>query len=108
MAIRPPRQARPRSRPARRRDLLVTSVASAAIMLFGLRVISALFGVQPWTTAWRVVATPTNLLITPLGRVPHMDTAVISRLTTADIIAFVLVAVVALLAMASVSLRREG
>lgn len=108
MAIRPPRQARPRRRPARQRDLLITVVASALIVAFGLRFLAALAGVQPWTSAWRVIAMPTDIVVDPLSRVPYLDSTIVSRLSVADTLAFLLVATLALLALASLSLRRAG
>lgn len=108
MAIRPPRQARPRRRPDRQRDLLVTVVASTLITVFGLRFLAALLGVEPWTSAWRVIRLPTGVVVEPLSRIPYFDSIIVNRLTVADTVAFVLVATVALLALASLSLRRAG
>ncbi len=106
MAIRPPRQSRPRKRPARQRDLLITSIASASIALFGLRFLAALFGVEPWTSAWQVLALPTGVVVEPLSRIPYLDHTIIARLTVADTVAFIVVATLALLALASLSLRQ--
>lgn len=86
----------------------MTGIASALITVFGLRFLAALFGVEPWTSAWRVIALPTGVVVEPLSRIPYFDSTIVSRLTVADTIAFVLVATLALLALASLSLRRAG
>lgn len=86
----------------------MTVIASACITLFGLRFLSALVGVKPWTTAWRVIDMPTGLIINPLSHIPVFDNTIISRLTVADVVAFVVVAGIALVSLASLSLRRAG
>lgn len=108
MAIRPPRPPRPRRRPDRQRDLLVTGLASTLIVVFGLRFLSALAGVEPWTSAWRALDGPTGLVVEPLSRLPYFDTTLANRLTVADTVAFVVLATVSLLTLASLSLRRTG
>ena len=107
MSIRPPRQARPRRRATNQRDLAITFVASALIVLFGLRVVAALLGIAPWTAVWQVIAMPSDIIVSPVSRVPFLDSAVVSRLTVAEILAFAVVAGGALFALASLSLRRS-
>lgn len=107
MSIRPPRQARPRVRPTNQRDLVITFVASALIVVFGLRVLAAFFGVAPWTAPWSVIALPTDIIVRPVARIPFLDGTVINRLTIAEILAFMIVAGGALFALASLSLRRS-
>lgn len=86
----------------------MTSIASALITLFGLRFLSALFGVEPWTSAWQVVDMPTGLVVDPLSQLPYLDSTIVSRLTVADAVAFIVVATLALMSLASLSLRRSG
>lgn len=108
MAIRPPRQARPRRRPARQRDLIITIIASTLITTFGLRFLAALIGVAAWTSAWRVVDMPTRLIVQSLAQIPYFDSEIVGRLTVADTAAVILVGALTLLALASLSLRRAG
>ena len=86
---------------------MITFVASALIVLFGLRLLAALLGVAPWTAPWSVIAIPTDIIVLPLARIPFLDSTLVNRLTVAEILAFMIVAGGSLFALASLSLRRS-
>ena len=56
---------------------------------------------------WRVVATPTNLLVRPLELVPPLERVVIGQLNLAELLAAAVVGLGALFALSSLAIRRQ-
>lgn len=107
MAIRPPLPARRPRAPNQLRDFIVALVVSASVVVFGLRIGLAVAGVEEWTIAWRVIAAPTDLLVAPLATLEVLDSARLSRLTFAEVIAATIVAGGALYVLSSLAIRRS-
>jgi hypothetical protein len=81
-------------------------VASAALVLFGLRVVLATLNVKTWTLGWRVVDLPTRLCVKPLLRIGVLQHTLLGRLTVADLLAALLAWLVAMLLLAALANRR--
>lgn len=107
MVIRPPRKTRNRHSRRHVRDVIAAVIVSALIVAFGLRLLMALLGVEPWSVAWEVVILPTDLLVDVLHNVDLLEQPLANRLTPAEVLAFVLVAFAGLTTLASIGLRRE-
>jgi hypothetical protein len=106
MAIRPPRPPRRRARPGNARDILLSVLASTAILLFALRALMHIADVRPWVTGWEIVNLPTGLVVGPLERAEVLQHHIINQLTVADIVALVVVTVAAMVVLASLAIRR--
>lgn len=106
MAVRPPRQRRPRRPPGRLRDLVVTGIAALVLVLFGLRLALAALSIATWTLGWRVVDLATRPLVAPLGAFDVLDRTPVGRLTLADLLTALICAVLALLSLAALAVRR--
>jgi hypothetical protein len=106
VALRLPRGRPTLKRGGRQRDLLLSTIAAAAMVLFGLRVALAAFNVKTWTLGWRVVDLPTNLVVRPLVRVSALDRTLVGRLTLADLLAALLAWLIAMLLLATLANRR--
>jgi hypothetical protein len=106
VALRLPRGRPTLKRSGHQRDLILSTLAAAALVLFGLRVALAALDVKTWTLGWRVVNLPTNLAVQPLLRVSTLEHTLIGRLTLADVLAALLAWLVAMLLLATLANRR--
>ena len=79
----------------------------AVILAFGLRALMALLGVEAWTAAWEIVAFPTDPVISLITRAEPLARTVTNRLTTGELLAFVVVALAGPTYLASLALRRD-
>ncbi len=107
MAIRPPRGARRPRRTRLVRDLIVIAAVATVVLLFALRCLMALIGVETWTAAWRLVDIPTGLLISPLENVDSFAQTPAGDLTVATIVVSVFSFVVALIVLGTLANRRD-
>ena|SRR5688572_29407035 len=107
MAIRPPRAARRPRRTRLVRDLAVITVVATVVLLFALRCVMEAIRIETWTAAWKLVDTPTALLISPLERVDAFAQTPIGNLTVATIVVSAFSFVAALLILASLANRRD-
>lgn len=107
MAIRPPRAARRPRRTRLVRDLVVIAIVATVVLLFALRCVMALFGVETWTATWRLVNVPTGLLVSPLERVDAFAQTPIGDLTIATIVVSAISFVSALLVLGTLANRRD-
>jgi hypothetical protein len=107
MAIRPPRAARRPRRTRLVRDIVIVMIVSAVVLLFGLRLLMELIGIETWTATWRVVDLPTGLLVDPLERVDSLAETPISDLSYASLIVAGLSFVGALIVLGTLANRRE-
>jgi hypothetical protein len=106
VALRLPRGRPTLKRSGRQRDLILSTLAAAALVLFGLRVVLAALEVETWTLGWRVVNLPTNLVVRPLLRVGALERTLMGRLTIADVLAALLAWLAAMLLLATLANRR--
>lgn len=107
MAIRPPRAAR---RPRRTRlvqDLVVIAIVATVVLLFALRCLMAILGIETWTAAWQLVDRPTGLLVKPLERVDAFAQTPIGDLTVASIVVSAISFVAALVVLGTLANRRD-
>jgi hypothetical protein len=107
MTIRPPRAARRRHRSRFARDLVIITGVSATVVLFGLRCLMAIFGIDTWTVAWTAVDLPTGLFIGPLEQIDFLKRNAISNLTFATLLSTIAAGVVALVALGTLANERE-
>ena len=89
------------------RDLVVITIVATVVLLFALRCLMALLGIESWTAAWTLVDTPTGLLISPLERIDALAQAPISELTVATIVVSSGSFIAALLILATLANRRD-
>jgi hypothetical protein len=106
VALRLPRGRPTIKRSGRQRDLALTTLAAAALVLFGLRVTLAALDVRTWTLGWRVVNGPTELVVRPLLRVHALERTLVGRLSLADVLAALLAWLAAMLLLATLANRR--
>lgn len=107
MAIRPPRAARRPRRTRQVRDIVIIAIVSTVVLLFGLRLVMALFGIETWTATWRLVDLPTSLIVEPLERVDALAETPFNDLSFASIIVAVLSFVTALIVFGTLANRRD-
>lgn len=107
MAIRPPRRTHKRQSRHQIRDAAAAVIVSGVVLAFGLRMLLAMLGVEPWAVAWEIVAVPTDPLLSLIRSIDLLAKPFVNHLTPADVLAFVLVAFAGLTALASIALRRE-
>ncbi len=89
------------------RDLIVIAVVATGVLLFALRCLMAIIGVETWTAAWRLVDIPTGLLISPLESVEAIAQTPAGDLTVATIVVSALSFVVALVVLGTLANRRD-
>jgi len=89
------------------RDLIVIAVVATGVLLFALRCLMAIIGVETWTAAWRLVDIPTGLLISPLESVEAFAQTPAGDLTVATIVVSALSFVVALVVLGTLANRRD-
>jgi hypothetical protein len=89
------------------RDLVIIALVSLAVLLFGLRCLLALLGIETWTATWKLVDLPTGLLISPLEKVDALAQTPVGDLTLATIIVSAACFLAALLILGSLANRRE-
>jgi hypothetical protein len=89
------------------RDLTIITIVSTIVLLFALRCLMALLGIETWTAAWKLVDAPTGLVVSPLERVDAFAEAPIGDLTIATIVIAASVFVAALVLLATLANRRE-
>jgi hypothetical protein len=107
MAIRPPRAAR---RPRRTRlasDLTVIAIVATVVLLFALRCVMAILGIETWTAAWELVDLPTGLLVTPLESVDAFAQTPVNDLTVATITVSAISFVAALVVLGTLANQRD-
>jgi hypothetical protein len=107
MAIRPPRAARRPRRTQQVRDLAVISIVATIVLLFALRCLMEAIGIESWTAAWKLVDTPTGLLISPLERVDAFAQTPVGDLTVATIVVSTIAFIAALIVLATLANRRD-
>jgi hypothetical protein len=107
MAIRPPRAARRPRRTQLVRDLVIVTIVATVVLLFALRCLMSLLGIETWTAAWKLVDTSTGLVVSPLERVDAFAETPIGDLSVATIAISVLVFVAALVILATLANRRD-
>lgn len=107
MAIRPPRAARRPRRTRLVRDLVVIAIVSTVVLLFALRCLMAMLGIETWTAAWTLVDLPTGLLISPLERVDAFAQTPVGDLTVATIVVSAISFVAALVVLGTLANRRD-
>jgi hypothetical protein len=107
MAIRPPRAARRPRRTQLVRDLVIITVVATAVLLFALRCLMSLLGIETWTAAWKLVDLSTGLVVSPLERVEAFAQTPIGDLSVATIVVSAVVFVVALVILATLANRRD-
>ena len=106
MALRLPRGRRTPKRNGRQRDLALSVIAAAALVLFGLRVVLAGLGVATWTLGWRVVNVPTGVCVRPFLQISALRRTLVGRLELADLLAALLAWLVAMFLLAALANRR--
>ena len=106
MSVRPIRPRRPPRRPSRVRDLPIVVCIATILLAFWLRAIMAALNVQDWLAAWKLVNAFTRPIIALLQVVPVLDTAIVNRLTLADVVAVILMTTGSMFGLASLSIRR--
>jgi hypothetical protein len=107
MAIRPPRAARRPRRTQLVRDLVIITIVATAVLLFALRCLMSLLGIETWTAAWKLVDTSTGLVVSPLERAEAFAQTPIGDLSVATIVVSAVVFVVALVILATLANRRD-
>ena len=107
MAIRPPRAARRPRRTQLVRDLVIIAIVATVVLLFALRGLMSLLGIETWTAAWKLVDTPTGLVVSPLERVDAFAQTPVGDLTVATIVVSTFVFVAALVVLATLANRRD-
>jgi hypothetical protein len=107
MAIRPPRAARPPRRTRLVRDIVIVTIVSAVVLLFGLRLLLELIGIETWTATWRVVDLPTGLLVDPLERIGSLAETPVSDVSFASLIVAGVSFLAALIVLGTLANRRE-
>jgi hypothetical protein len=105
LALRLPRGPRPRRPAARRRDLLAASVAAAALVVFGLRIVMAALNVRTWTLGWRVINLPTAPFVGLARRLHPLAHVLVGHLTLADVLVAGLAWLAAMLVLAAAANR---
>jgi hypothetical protein len=86
--------------------VLVAGLVALTVILFGLRSLLAILSIAEWTTFWRVVAIPTDLLVRPLELLPELDRTLIGQLSAAELLATGAIGFGALFVLSSLALRR--
>jgi hypothetical protein len=86
--------------------MLVTFLVAAALVVFALRLLLALFGVEEWAIGWQIVDAPTGLLVSPVARLEPFDRVVAGRLTLADLAVALVVLIVCMFALSALVVRR--
>ncbi|HYI15534.1 MAG TPA: hypothetical protein VEX37_09090 [Thermomicrobiales bacterium] len=89
------------------RDLVVITIVATCVLLFALRCIMSLIGIETWTATWKLVDAPTGLLISPLERVDALTQTPAGNLTVATILASAVFFVAALVVLATQANRRD-
>ncbi|HEX5167197.1 MAG TPA: hypothetical protein VFV93_17455 [Thermomicrobiales bacterium] len=107
MAIRPPRATRPPRRTRLVRDLVIIALVSLAVLLFGLRCLLAILGIETWTATWKLVDVPTGLLVAPLEKIDALTQTPIGDLTLATIIVSAVCFLAALVVLGSLANQRD-
>jgi hypothetical protein len=107
MSIRPPRPVRPVRNTQLYRELAIVGIVCFLLVSFGLRAVLSLIGIHSWTIAWRVIEIPTMLIVEPLERWSVMQHSIIGQLTIGETAAFGVMAVVALITLASLANQRR-
>ncbi|MEX1159104.1 MAG: hypothetical protein WEC79_09270 [Thermomicrobiales bacterium] len=107
MAIRPPRATRRPRRSRLARDLIVVAIVATVVILFALRCLMALFGIETWTAAWRIVDAPTGLLVSPLENIEAFAQTPVGDLTLATLAVTAISFVAALVVLGTLANRRD-
>lgn len=108
MALRPPEPRRSRRRTSGATpDALRCSVAAFLLVLMGLRVSMALLGVASWTISWRIVAWTSAPLVWPVHRLSGLRTQTINALTVGELLAALVVGIIAAYLLASLTVREN-
>ena len=108
MALRPPRPRRQRSNPFTRQlpDEAIGIVAGALLATMVARVLALALGLEQWTATWRVIHALTFWVIGPLEFLGIGDSPqLIGSLRPLDVVAGLVVSVVALYLLATRSYR---
>lgn len=77
------------------------------MLLFALRSVMALLGVETWTAAWRLVDIPTGLLVSPLETMDAFAQTPVGNLTVATMVVSVISFFAALLVLGTLANRRD-
>lgn len=85
---------------------MITIVATV-VLLFALRSVMALLGVETWTAAWRLVDIPTGLLVSPLETMDAFAQTPVGNLTVATMVVSVISFFAALLVLGTLANRRD-
>ncbi|MFW6074237.1 MAG: hypothetical protein ACOC9Y_01490 [Chloroflexota bacterium] len=106
MALRPPE---PRRRPRVRRtgysDLVRALIASALVTIIGLRILLAAIDIATWTITWRIIAAITAPVIW-IAHIPAgFRTEIIGHLTAGEVVAGVVLWLVAAYLLATLTVR---
>ena len=107
MAIRPPRAARRPRRTQLVRDLVIIAIVATVVLLFALRCVMSLLGIETWTAAWKLVDTSTGLVVSPLERIDAFAQTPIGELSVATVVVSAVVFVAALVTLATLANRRD-
>jgi hypothetical protein len=107
MTIRPPRRISPRRAPADLRDRVVIGALSALLVVFWLRVVLASLSIDEWTAPARIVRLLTMPVIRPLRRTGLLDRHLAGQLLLAELLAALLVTVLALFVLSTLANRRR-
>jgi hypothetical protein len=89
------------------RDLVIITIVATVVLLFGLRLMMSLLGLETWTAAWKLVDSPTGLVISPLERIDAFAQTPIGDLTVATIVVSAICFVGALIILGTLANRRD-
>ena len=107
MAIRPPRAAHRQRRTRLVRDLVTIAIVSTVILLFGMRCILSLIGIETWTATWRLIDLPTGPFVTPLERLDAFAQTPVGDLTAATLAVSMVAFIASMIVLGTLANRRD-